>query len=101
MKDELNPLLDAFGKAMDEFLKINHIQMLIDMPEGTIEPEITDNTRMGSVVQFYILLTSLVPVFREMVRKLGGDFEWQGFIDGCLELVRAEVAEGMESEGGK
>lgn len=29
--DEMN--LDNFGEIMDDFLKENHIQMLIDMPE--------------------------------------------------------------------
>lgn len=101
MKPDKDSLLDAFGKAMDEFLKVNHVQMLIEMPEGTIEPKIMDNIKMGSVVQFYMLLTALVPVFMDMVGQLGEDFDWLSFIDGCLDLVKDEVVEGMESEGGK
>ena len=102
MKPEEEILLDKFGKLMDEFIQENRIQMLIEMPEGTNDPEIKDNVRMGPVVQFYILLAGLVQVFREMVYYLrrGGGFDWEPFIDTCLEMVKAEITEGMKNEEG-
>ena len=36
--------LEKFGEIIDNFLKENHVQMLIDMPEGTIEPIVKDKT---------------------------------------------------------
>lgn len=105
MKPDEEPLLDAFGRVMDEYLKVNNIKMLIEIPEGTTEPkteaQITENIKLGSIVKFYILLTAFVPVLRNMVGRLNEDFDWLSFIDSCLDLVKAEVVEGMESEGGK
>ena len=48
---ELN--IESFGAIIDNFLEENHIQMIIDLPEGTREATVEDNTRMGPVVQFY------------------------------------------------
>lgn len=52
--------LDSFGEIMDKFILENEVGMSIIMPEGTIEPEIQDNTGMGPVMQFYIMLNALV-----------------------------------------
>ena len=51
--------IDKFGEIIDEFLKVNHVQMLIDMPEGTEDVTIKDNVGMGPTVHFYILLQAL------------------------------------------
>ena len=42
--------LDSFGEIMDKFILENEVGMSIIMPEGTIEPEIQDNTGAGPVM---------------------------------------------------
>jgi len=90
--------LDKFGKIMDAFIKDNHIQMLIDMPEGTIEPTVTDNAKLGGVVQFYILLNAVKPIYKLMCANLGGKdkFDYKEFLKNILNLLRTEIIEEME-----
>ncbi len=100
---------ERFGEIMDDFLKKNEINMLITLPEGTLEPRISDNTGMGPVVQFYILLAAIPTVFKAMFELMGLDEnEKESLIDGMLELVKNEMVkpgsemeknlEGMEDE---
>lgn len=83
--------IDEFGKIMDEYLKKNHIQMLIDIPEGTNEPQIQDNAQLGGVVQFYILLTAMKPIYKYMCDNLLERSESEKFIDGILAIVKTEL----------
>ena len=95
--EELN--IDTFGKIMDEFIKENHVQLLIDLPEGTNEPQIRNNTRLGGVVNFYILMAALKPIYKDIHDTLLDHSKHEQFIDAILKLVKAElmeVAEGVK-----
>ena len=81
--------IEKFGEIMDDFLRENEINMLITLPEGSIEPRIQDNTGMGCVVQFYILLSALPPVFKGIFEMV--ESENESLIDGMLELVKNEL----------
>lgn len=89
--------LDKFGEIIDNFLKENHIQMLIDIPEGTINPAVEDNTGLGAVIKFYVLLNALVSVCKEMKRDMGipdgYTKDWERTLDGILNLVKKELLE--------
>ena len=88
--------IETFGEIMDEFLKTSHVQMLIDIPEGTIEPEITDNIGMGGVMQFYILLTAIVPIYKNMLIPLLDPAKKEDFIDSILGLLKEDLMEAAE-----
>ena len=86
--------IEKFGEIMDDFLNLkeNEINMLITLPEGSIEPQIQDNIAMGCVVQFYILLATLPTVFKEMFRMMNLDeTKEESLIDSMLEMVKGEV----------
>ena len=82
--------IDKFGEIMDEFLKVNHVQMLIDMPEGTEDVTIKDNVEMGPAVHFYILLQALTTVYKSFRELLDEDLE-ENFIDDTLALVKRDI----------
>ena len=92
--------LDTFGKLMDEFIEKNHVQMLIDMPEGTNEPVVKDNTGLGPVIQFYILLAAIKPIYIKMAGLVGVKRDEQ-LIDGVLDLVKGELMEAAEEQDGQ
>lgn len=89
--------LEKFGEIIDNFLKENHIQMLIDIPEGTLEPEVKDNIDLGSVTKFYLLLHALEAVGKEMKKDMNissDDREgWEQVVDGILDAVKADLME--------
>ena len=87
--------LDKFGEIIDNFLKENHVQMLIDMPEGTIQPVVNDNIKLGATIQFYIIINALVEVCKSMKKDIGipdGYTEdWDKTLDGILKLVKNDL----------
>ena len=58
--------IDTFGEIMDKFVKEAHVQLLIDLPEGTTEAKLKDNTGMGAVMQFYIILNAVEQIFQDI-----------------------------------
>lgn len=94
--------LESFGEIVDLFLKENEIQMLLTLPKGTVEVQVEDNVKMGSVVQFYILLNSIKPICAAMQEEMGIDSEspeWEQVVDTLLGMVKAEITD-KEGEGG-
>lgn len=86
--------IDTFGEIMDKFIKDNHIQLLIDIPEGTNEAEVADNTPLGPVMQFYILLAAIKPVATSMFTRLQIDEAGKRqLLDALFVLLRKEILE--------
>ena len=86
--------LDSFGEIMDKVILENEVGMSIIMPEGTIEPEIQDNTGMGPVMQFYILLNALVTVVKNVTDLMGIEKDArEDLVDGILDLVKRDIME--------
>ena len=86
--------LDSVGEIMDKFILENEVGMSIIMPEGTIEPEIHDNTGMGPVMQFYIVLNALSRIVTETMDLMGIDKDArEDLVDGILDLVKRDIME--------
>lgn len=87
--------LDSFGEIMDKFILENEVGMSIIMPDGTIEPEIQDNTGMGPVMQFYIVLNALSRIVTETMDLMGIEKDArEDLVDGILDLVKKDIMEG-------
>ena len=87
--------LDKFGEAIYNYLKDNNISMLIEVPEGTLDPVIKDNTGMGPVIKFYILLIALKAMGKQLRSDMGIALqeEWERAIDGILKLAKNDLME--------
>ena len=87
--------LDKFGEIIDNFLKDNNVSMLINVPEGTLDPVIKDNTGMGPVIKFYILLIVLKAIGKQLRSDMGIALqeEWERAMDGILKLVKNDLME--------
>ena len=85
---ELN--LDTFSKIMDEFINEAHVQLLIDMPEGTIEANVKDNIGGGGVMQFYIILNAVESIFKDMCEQMELT-DTDKLADSLVELLRDSI----------
>lgn len=86
--------MDSFGEIMDKFILDNDISLLINMPAGTIEPEIRDNTGAGPVMQLYILLNVLSRIVTETMDLMGIEKDArEDLVDGILDLVKRDIME--------
>lgn len=89
--------MDSSGEIMDKFILENEVVMSIIMPEGTIEPEIQDNTGAGPVMQLYILLNALVAVVKNVTDLMGIEKDArEDLVDGILGLVKRDIMEEQE-----
>lgn len=92
--------LDKFGEIIDNFLKENRVQMLIEIPEGTLKPIVKDNIGAGAVMKFYFLLKAISAVGKELKRDMGYNDtdDWEYVVDEILKLVKAELVEEKQDE---
>lgn len=90
--------INTFGEIIDRFIEENHIQMLIDLPEGEIEPTLVDNVEAGGVIQFYILLASLKSAFTRFMKDLLDRDLTESFIDQLLKMVKADLMDAADLE---
>lgn len=67
MFDKLN--IEALGKIIDQFLTENEVNMLITLPKGSLDAQIQENIKFGSVVRFYIFLNCIKPIVNEFAKK--------------------------------
>lgn len=96
---EKNLSLEEYGKIMDGIMEAVSVQVLIEMPEGTLETRVTDNLEMGSVIQFYAILNAIKPVAEKIRGEITmqlSSVEWETVVDGMLKMVKDEIMEVSE-----
>lgn len=90
---------EMFGGIIDNLLTKYPVQMLINIPEGTVEPDVKDNIGFGPSVQFYILLSALEKVLAAII-KMGdvSEEDKERFVNSVLELVKGDLLNAEEGE---
>ena len=90
IKSELN--LETFGEIMNKFIEDYNIQLVVEIPEGSSEPSVIDNTGGGSVMQFYILLSAMEEVIPDALRAADTDPDkYEQLIDSLLGLMKEDI----------
>lgn len=88
--------IDSFGAVMDDLLRDNHVQMLIDIPEGTLDATLKDNIHFGGVVQFYLLLNAIRSAVKNIADMLT-DADAETMATALADLVRQDIQEAIEN----
>lgn len=89
--------IDTFGAIIDEALKNANVQLLVTLPEGTLEAEIDSNVNGGPVMEFYILLNALKTVMRGVVAQMNLDPDLIGDIyDNLFAILKHDLMEERE-----
>lgn len=84
--------LDTFSEIMDKFIKDNEINMLITLPEGSIDPVVDDNVGAGSVMRFYIVLNALPTICKQVKADMGIDSDgWISVAETLSEMIKKEM----------
>ena len=84
--------IDRFGAMVDEQLTNNEIQMVIRLPEGTLEPEIRSSFGEVATLDLYILLHALRKTLAQVVIDGNVDPDKKGdMISAMLDMVKADL----------
>lgn len=88
--------MDDFTEVINKLMTDMRIGMLIELPEGTQEPEIKGTG--VSTLDFFVLMAAIRPVFVALVKDMGGTegFDAEGAIDGLWKIIRADIMEQLE-----
>lgn len=102
-QDELKKLdIDTFGQIMDGFIEESKAGLAITKEEGEKEWTI-HGSGCGAVIDFYIYLNGLDPIFRNMLaemEKLGG-VKAEKLVDALLkEMRKGMIAAAKDYEEG-
>lgn len=87
---------DTFCKMMDKFLLENHVQLLIDLPAGTLDAKLKDNTGLGGAVQFYLLLRAIPEAVANFGNALA-DADAEALSLSLADLVRKEIEKAVKN----
>lgn len=92
--------IEKFGKMIDKMLTDMEVNMLITMPEGTLDAAIKSpfSGTAGPTVDFYILLQALITVVRDLTSYEGpiDPNKLENMVDALLELVKREIMGGAD-----
>lgn len=94
---ENNLNIETFGEIIDGFLEENHVRMLLDMPEGTEDVTITDNTGMGPAVWLYILSHAMVRSITALEKMSGCSLD-RKFVRAILGMIEEEIMKRKEEK---
>lgn len=89
--------IETLGKIIDQFLTENEVNMLITLPKGSLDAQIQENIKLGSVVRFYIFLNCIKPIVEEFAKEAEIDktsAEWEEVVDTYLAMIKKEIIGG-------
>ena len=85
--------MEEFEGIINKFIEENPIQMFIELPEGTQEATIEDNTGLGPVVQYFILLQAMKQVYKELLGVNPMENNGEAFLNTIFDMLKKELLE--------
>ena len=92
-------MINKFGEIIDKQLKENEINMVITLPEGSMDAEIRSSYDGIEVMNFYILLHALKKVVGGVIEQANVDEDkLEDMLDGMFEMVKNGILEEYKKE---
>lgn len=90
--------LDTFGTVMDEIIKKSSVGLMVTKEEGSEEWKV-QGAGLGAVMDFYIFLHALRPLYLQMLEEIGHQLDGEKLADSLAELLQEELrGAGAEAE---
>ena len=94
--------LDTFGEIMDDFIHKNKVGLMVLKEADSDDWEVT-GVGMGAVMDFYIFLNALEPIFLEMLEQMEGRMEGridaEKLAESLSDLVKKCMITAAEEKG--
>ena len=92
-KKQLN--LDTFGEIMDEFIHKNKIGLMVLKEADSDDWEVT-GVGMGSVMDFYVFLNALEPLYLKMLKEMNNEIDGEKLANSLTDLIREGMIRAAE-----
>lgn len=90
--------LDTFGEIMDDFIHKNKVGLMVLKEADSDDWEVT-GVGMGAVMDFYIFLNALEPIFVTMLEQMKGEIEVEKLAESMSELLKRYMIAAAEQKG--
>lgn len=90
--------LDTFGEIMDDFIHKNKVGLMVLKEADSDDWEVT-GVGMGAVMDFYIFLNALEPIFLEMLEQMKGRIDAEKLAESLSDLMKECMITAAEEKG--
>ena len=87
--------LETFGEIMDEFIHKSKVGLMIMKEENSDDWEVT-GVGMGSVMDFYIYLNALEPLYLKMLKEMNNEIDGEKLANSLTDLIREGMIRAAE-----
>lgn len=87
--------IETFGEIMDEFIKKSHVALLVKK-EADSEEWTCRGVGCGAVMDFYVLLSALQPIFLQMLEEMGHQLDAEKLADALTEEMKKTLISAAE-----
>ena len=89
--------LDTFGQLMDKVIKESNVGLLVTKEENSDDWKIL-GAGCGAVMDFYIFLNALEPLFLKMLEEMNHQIDPEMLAGNLSELVKASMIAAAKKE---
>ena len=79
--------LDTFGEIMDDFIHKNKLGLMVLKEADSDDWEVT-GVGMGAVMDFYIFLNALEPIYLAMLEQMEGRMDAEKLAESLSDLMK-------------
>ena len=90
--------LDTFGEIMDDFIHKNKVGLMVLKEADSDDWEVT-GVGMGAVMDFYIFLNALEPIYLAMLEQMEGRMDAEKLAESLSDLVKKCMITAAEEKG--
>ena len=87
--------LETFGEIMDEFIHKSKVGLMIMKEENSDDWEVT-GVGMGSVMDFYVFLNALEPLYLKMLKEMNNEIDGEKLANSLTDLIREGMIRAAE-----
>ena len=90
--------LDTFGEVMDKFIHENAVGIAVTKKANSDDWKVT-GMEMGAVMDFYIMLNALRPIFLDMLEQMHGQMDAEKLAESLADVLEKDMVAAAAEKG--
>ena len=90
--------LDTFGEVMDKFIHENKVGIMVLKEANSDDWKVT-GMEMGAVMDFYIMLNALQPIYLNMLEQMHGEMDAEKLAEALADLMKKDMIAAAAEKG--
>ncbi|MBQ1772277.1 MAG: hypothetical protein II000_10110 [Clostridia bacterium] len=90
--------LDTFGEIIDDFIHKNEVGLMVLKEANSDDWEVT-GVGMGAVMDFFIFLNALEPIYLAMLEQMEGRIDAEKLAESLSDLMKECMITAAEEKG--